>query len=390
MQSVVHEFVMPRVCIPSSISSVVDSALSTPTVASDLLSPAGSDFTASASQYSLANQMPALELSSSEQSTSTTVEQIVTGHSDGEMKPVAALSTHQQQNQAQAIEEELLYFSLIAAQYNNGSAAPLPPIGDDESDANNIKNELEGQGATVAVDESQKEDSTKTHRHNTRKRTVSTYLLNEGDAMDDDDDDYNENDDRPSRSLKASAPKAGGTLTNLADLASRILGTGSNKPVATVTTVITTSGNTGAPVAASAPISKPAKATVTTAVTASASTGNTQSKSSSLSSTKRPDGRIFSCSYPNCSYKSNRSSNVITHERTHSGERPFKCDSPGCDYSATHKSNLKVHLKLHGGGVTTQRISKLGVADVKEVIMRDEVTQKALQLLTEPLSASNA
>jgi hypothetical protein len=171
-----------------------------------------------------------------------------------------------------------------------------------------------------------------------------------------------------------STPTQGGTLTNLADLAALILNNdpqsttvteGNNSPWAT-TQVASLSELVGTP-SSMASTSTPTSAMATTAVPATA-VALISSCSTAASATDRSgpvtrgfptskkstqEGRVFSCSFTNCSYKSNRSSNVITHERTHTGERPFVCEYPGCDYSATHKSNLKVHLKLHGGLATS-------------------------------------
>lgn len=70
--------------------------------------------------------------------------------------------------------------------------------------------------------------------------------------------------------------------------------------------------------------------------------------------------RNFNCSFENCSYKSNRSSNVRTHERTHTGDRPFKCEYPGCAYSAIHNSNLRTHVNsVHPPIITHTEAAKI-------------------------------
>ncbi|XP_039286904.1 gastrula zinc finger protein XlCGF57.1-like isoform X1 [Nilaparvata lugens] len=55
--------------------------------------------------------------------------------------------------------------------------------------------------------------------------------------------------------------------------------------------------------------------------------------------------RPFSCDL--CDYKSIHKSNLIRHLKSHTGERPFSCDL--CDYKATQKSDLIRHLKSHTG-----------------------------------------
>ncbi|XP_047514710.1 zinc finger protein 714-like [Pieris napi] len=55
--------------------------------------------------------------------------------------------------------------------------------------------------------------------------------------------------------------------------------------------------------------------------------------------------KLFSCSYPQCTYNTNNSSNMSKHRRTHSQIKLYQCDQ--CTFSTKFSNSLNVHKRLH-------------------------------------------
>ncbi|UYV65727.1 GTF3A [Cordylochernes scorpioides] len=55
--------------------------------------------------------------------------------------------------------------------------------------------------------------------------------------------------------------------------------------------------------------------------------------------------REFMCDRKGCNFRSHRNFNVTQHKITHTEEKPFKCYR--CNYRSTQKSHLRVHIRKH-------------------------------------------
>ncbi|UYV65829.1 hypothetical protein LAZ67_3005579 [Cordylochernes scorpioides] len=55
--------------------------------------------------------------------------------------------------------------------------------------------------------------------------------------------------------------------------------------------------------------------------------------------------REFMCDWKGCDFRSHRKFNVVQHKVTHTEEKPFKCDH--CNYRSAHKTHLRVHVRKH-------------------------------------------
>ncbi|CCM00135.1 uncharacterized protein FIBRA_02162 [Fibroporia radiculosa] len=53
------------------------------------------------------------------------------------------------------------------------------------------------------------------------------------------------------------------------------------------------------------------------------------------------------CEYPACGRTFGDSSSLARHRRTHTGRRPYKCEDPMCDKTFTRRTTLTAHMRTH-------------------------------------------
>lgn len=59
--------------------------------------------------------------------------------------------------------------------------------------------------------------------------------------------------------------------------------------------------------------------------------------------------RPYGCPVEGCTYTASRSGALVSHMRSHNGEKKFACDYPGCEYRAMQSSDVKKHARIHMG-----------------------------------------
>lgn len=85
-----------------------------------------------------------------------------------------------------------------------------------------------------------------------------------------------------------------------------------------------------------------------TAVPAAASSGTNMAAALILHKAKMASKQKHVCVH--CDKTFTRSSDVTTHTRIHTGERPYACDYPDCGRKFIQNSDLTRHLKIHNKG----------------------------------------
>ena len=64
---------------------------------------------------------------------------------------------------------------------------------------------------------------------------------------------------------------------------------------------------------------------------------------------KKKIKNIKKCDFEGCEYSTVYSCNLITHKRTHTGDKPYECDFEGCEYSTAYSHHLTTHIRTHTG-----------------------------------------
>ena len=56
---------------------------------------------------------------------------------------------------------------------------------------------------------------------------------------------------------------------------------------------------------------------------------------------------MHKCTWEGCEYASNRTNSIVSHMRTHTGEKPYKCVFEGCEYACADSGNFNRHKRTH-------------------------------------------